>query len=84
MVMGDNERITKLEAEVAELRAAAEQADASLALMIGLLMESSTSKFQFDAAGVLNAMMNHPWAATLVERMSAGQEAVRQARNGPL
>lgn len=78
--MGNNEKISALEAEITRLRDDAMKADAGMALMIGMLLEASAMNFKLDAESILRAA-NHPgWISTISERMSEGMEMIRKAR----
>ncbi|MDF3606105.1 hypothetical protein PE067_08180 [Paracoccus sp. DMF-8] len=79
--MTDKDRIIALEEQLAQLTENARQADATLALFLGMLIELSPSTFSFDPTATLGTIGAPGWPDTLIERISEGQEMIRRSRN---
>lgn len=77
--MSDDERIAQLEAEVSQLRADAEKADAAIALVLGIALGMHGTRLTVDANSMLKAASIGGWQSTVIERLTEGQELVKRA-----
>lgn len=72
--------IAELKREIAELRENAQRADASIAFLLGMLLEETFAESSLDLAAKLAPAGQAGWDAALIERVVAGQSEARAAR----
>ena len=77
--MNPNDKIDRLEKELAALRLAAERADAHMALIIGMLCKQANLSVNLEASAILEANAGSGWLATIFERITEGQETIVRA-----
>lgn len=81
--MGE-EKIAALEAEVKALRRHCRNADGTLAYLIGILFGAGHFDFKVGIGTVMEANALEGWHDAILERFTAGQEEVREARRSGL